>query len=651
MLSFIKNIFTKAEDSSSVNEFAEDKLITHLLSFINRTDLIAEQLRKYEQAKTLVDRDREIAYLQIFFSLENFILNNKPLVVKRAFTKESLRNDIVENIHLSRLKESFRLIFVSPSEQSLLLGEIGIKSLADYIQKHLSVTRLKYVVATAVSGTILRSLVVNETSLDFSGLDKVSKNFTESNIVHAFRAFFGALLEEISSSLGEKNANLVIRSVYDFTEASFEPQIVSKFLELVPDGYLDNEKLAHLSRQELESKAATALASEKLRRELAEKLLQDSRRLEQSLREERDRVHTIISSMGEGLFVVDQSMNILLVNPAARAMLEVSTDNPIGQDVSNMVSLMKGDEELDTETGLLSEALKSGQVVATTPEDNYYFRSKSGKKFPVNLTITPLLGQRINGLVIVFHDVTAEKKLSEAREYFISIASHQLRTPLTPIRWFSQMLLEGLSGPLTEEQRNIADYIYQSCDRLINLLNILLQISRVETGRLRVAPVELDLVQLTNKVVAASKPLTDAKHIRVVVHPSPLPKILLDETIMFQVIQNLLSNAVRYSPQKSQVDINIVQNGKNIEYSIEDRGVGIPKDQQSKIFDKFFRARNALKMVPEGSGLGLSLVKALVEGWGGKIKFSSVENKGTTFTVTMPLLGMSSREGEVTLAV
>jgi len=125
----------------------------------------------------------------------------------------------------------------------------------------------------------------------------------------------------------------------------------------------------------------------------------------------------------------------------------------------------------------------------------------------------------------------------------------------------------------------------------------------------------------------------------------------MDQDMLWQVVQNLLSNANRYAPSESTIFVEIVEKGEEIEYAVRDTGIGIPKDQQSRLFEKFFRADNAVSAVPEGSGLGLSLVKILVEGWGGRIWFESEQNKGTTFHFTVPIHGMKAKEGEVKLTV
>ncbi|HEV8601468.1 MAG TPA: HAMP domain-containing sensor histidine kinase [Patescibacteria group bacterium] len=245
------------------------------------------------------------------------------------------------------------------------------------------------------------------------------------------------------------------------------------------------------------------------------------------------------------------------------------------------------------------------------------------------------------------------KKLNDAKTGFISVASHQLRTPLTSMRWFSEMLLAGDAGEINEQQQAFVQRIYEGTSRMVDLVNLLLQIARVEAGRVRIVPKPLDLRTTTEEVVQTLKTLIDAKSQKVEfkVNPEPFPPIPLDKEVVWQVIQNLMTNANRYSPKDSTILVTIIQKGKEVEYSVKDQGIGIPEDQRNRIFEKFFRAENALRSVPEGSGLGLNLVKLLVEGWNGKVWFETETGKGTTFFFTIPMEGMKAKAGDVGIEV
>lgn len=383
-------------------------------------------------------------------------------------------------------------------------------------------------------------------------------------------------------------------------------------------------------------------------------VLEDSKALEAVLKEERDRSQAIIFSIAEGLFVVDKNFKIILTNPAAEDFFEVSFNEVVGKDVREVFKIFKEQGEvLGDKENPLAKAISSGASVIIKLEDNLYFRTKIGKSFPVIMSVAPFRGDGIVGAVVVFINATEEKKLSDAKTGFISVASHQLRTPLTSIRWFSEMLIGGDAGPINEKQKIFMDYIYKGTERMISLVNLLLQIARVEMGRLKIKVTRVDLKAFTIKVILALKPIFDEKSQKVEIKSEPdlLPLILLDEDVIYQVVQNLLSNANRYSPAKSTIYVSIVAKDGFIEYSVKDHGIGIPKAQQGKIFEKFFRANNALKAVPEGTGLGLSLVKFLVEELRGKIWFESEEGKGSIFYFTIPIQGMKSKAGEVKLTV
>jgi signal transduction histidine kinase len=163
----------------------------------------------------------------------------------------------------------------------------------------------------------------------------------------------------------------------------------------------------------------------------------------------------------------------------------------------------------------------------------------------------------------------------------------------------------------------------------------------------------MSLKDITEEAVGSIKPLLKAKiqEVKIMCDPDPFPSILLDKDIIWQVIINLLSNANRYGSIKSTIEVSITKKGKSAQYAIKNQGIGIPDNRKEKIFEKFFRAENAIKLVPEGSGLGLNLVKTIVLGWGGETWFDSEENRGATFYFTIPLSGMKAHKGEVKINI
>jgi PAS domain S-box-containing protein len=386
-------------------------------------------------------------------------------------------------------------------------------------------------------------------------------------------------------------------------------------------------------------------------------LLEDARLLEEQLKQEKDRISAIITCMDEGLIVADTNGIITFINPATERLLEIKKEMAIGKDIEYITPLFVGrdcEKRVPKEDRPLMKTVRKGESMVTTLADDYYFLSKSGKKIAVIVASSPLLkDDKIVGGLVTFRDVNIEKRLDEAKNGFISIASHQMRTPLTSMRWFSEMLMAGDAGAINKEQNKFIETIHDGIERLIALLNLLLQIARVEAGRLKIEPTPIIFKNVIDGVAVALGPSIRAKllKIKIVLKPDDFPQIPMDQEVIWQVFLNLISNACRYTSDKSAITITGEKKEDFVEFSVADKGIGIPKEAQDRIFNKFFRAENAMKLVPEGSGLGLSLVKSLVEGWGGKIWFKSAKGEGTTMYFTIPLAGMKMKEGDVSLRV
>lgn len=272
-----------------------------------------------------------------------------------------------------------------------------------------------------------------------------------------------------------------------------------------------------------------------------------------------------------------------------------------------------------------------------------------GQMYISEINIIPILGnnKKILYFVGIERDITHEKQVDRAKTEFVSLASHQLRTPLTAVNWYTEMLLNKKSGELNSVQEKYAKTIYDSNLRMTNLVNSLLNVSRIEMGTLMVEPEPIDIRQIADAVIIDLKYNIELKQVKLLKHyDKNLPrKIVADPQIVRIVLQNLLSNAVKYSYDEGVVELFIGVKEENVLIKVTDNGFGITKNQQNQIFTKLFRADNVKQKDTDGTGLGLYVVKSVLDEIGGRIWFESTENKGSTFYATFSKKGMKPIKG------
>lgn len=230
------------------------------------------------------------------------------------------------------------------------------------------------------------------------------------------------------------------------------------------------------------------------------------------------------------------------------------------------------------------------------------------------------------------------RDLDRAKSEFVSIVAHQLRTPLSAVKWVVKMLVDGDAGALNAEQQSLLTKGYQSNERMIRLVNDLLDVVRIESGQqpYRFAPVQLaDLVQ---DVVADFIGPLQKKRLQLTLDPPTpvLPRVTADAEKIRLAVQNLMENAVNYTPEGGRITVHFRDLGHHVELAFNDTGIGIPAHQQRQVFTKFFRGDNAVKMETDGSGLGLFITKSIIEKHRGRIWCESQERAGTTFHFTLP---------------
>lgn len=363
----------------------------------------------------------------------------------------------------------------------------------------------------------------------------------------------------------------------------------------------------------------------------------------------------MLESIGDGLIGVDDNRRVTIINKAAMTMLGWKSDELIGRVISDM--------PLEDEAGNLIPPSKRPTAIALatgkTKKANYFFVRKDKTRFPLAISASPILiDRKIKGAIVVFYDITKEQEVDRAKTEFVSLASHQLRSPITTIKWYAEMLLSGDVGTLSEQQKSLFAEIYHGSNRMADLVDALLNVSRLELGTFVVELEPTNIAELALGVIKEQKVAIDTKKISFkTTIAKNLPIVQADTRLLRMVISNILSNAVKYTPQKGSVHCAIwtVKKGEMVDgrevdvdsfaIGIVDTGYGIPQKQQDKIFSKLFRADNIRNLDTDGTGLGLYIVKAIVDHSGGQVWFESEENRGSSFYVTLPLAGMQKNEG------
>jgi PAS domain S-box-containing protein len=348
------------------------------------------------------------------------------------------------------------------------------------------------------------------------------------------------------------------------------------------------------------------------------------------------------------MVAVDVTGKVIKINEQAEKLLGWKMEELFDNNWFEIVTMLDSKSQAVTqEQRPVHMALSGGKRIV---EGSYMFVRSDKSTFPAYMTASPIILEgETTGAILVFRDITREHEVDKAKSEFVSLASHQLRTPLSAINWYTEMLLAGDAGEINKEQRSFLNEVYRGNQRMVELVNSLLNVSRIDLGTFGIEPEPTQVTEIADSVLSDLKSQTTAKHLRVEVeYDKDIPMMNLDPKLMRMILQNLLSNAVKYTPEKGAVGLCISLEShphKHLLIVVTDTGYGIPIDQSDKIFTKLFRADNVMENDTEGTGLGLYLVKSILESTGGSVSFKSREDKGTQFFVTLPMSGMKSRSG------
>ncbi|HEY6736477.1 MAG TPA: ATP-binding protein [Candidatus Saccharimonadia bacterium] len=350
----------------------------------------------------------------------------------------------------------------------------------------------------------------------------------------------------------------------------------------------------------------------------------------------RERWEAVFRFTEEGIIIFDQKGTIVGFNPASTQITGYHAGDAIGKPFAKIIKTVGPDA---ANAGLLplEQVLRTGTTITKSEQ---LIENRTGSRIWTEISYSPIFddaGHVTSGIAIV-RNTTKDREVEEIKSDFISIVSHELRTPLTAIKGFLSMTLKQDFGELSAKQYHYLSRVYQSNQRMIDLVEDLMDATYIESGKinLTIAPVAMDAVM--SEVVAELAAKGAANQVMINVHRRQrLPLVLADETRLHQIILNLIDNAIKYSMAASEVDVHFKIQGDNLLTTISDHGVGINKSQLDRLFTKFGRIYNPLSVQAGGTGLGLYIVKNLVESHGGRIWATSVEGKGSKFHFTIPI--------------
>jgi len=348
---------------------------------------------------------------------------------------------------------------------------------------------------------------------------------------------------------------------------------------------------------------------------------------------EKKRLKTVLNCMTSGVMMTNQNQEVVLHNLALMRLMEIreqiQTPLPVDRiihDESLLNTLRKiqsgacaMDESMSQEIRTGTRVMRAVSAPALGPDRNVFWK--------------------IVGAVTVFEDITAFKQLDQMKSDFLNMVAHELRSPLVSVRQLLHVLLEGLAGPLQEKQADFVDRGTKKIDALLELINDLLNVARIEAGGYVRDRVPTDIGRIIQETVSLMEPRAREQGITLTVSCVNMKPVSADPKGMEEILSNLITNAINYSPEGGRVSITARGRESQMEIEVSDTGVGIPPEELPKIFDKFYRVKHPKTRHVTGTGLGLAIVKNVVDAHHGTIEVQSVAAKGTVFKILIPASG------------
>ena len=409
-------------------------------------------------------------------------------------------------------------------------------------------------------------------------------------------------------------------------------------LEMVRSGAQDFLIKGVSTRQELVRCVAYAIERHLLKGELAKTI--------SALHHKSAILQSVIDHMGDGVLVTDQTGAVKILNPAAAELLDSSLklhtfpDAEASDEMEAEASFDEAFAKKAVDAVLKGKEMNEEEFFITTPQH------PEGRY--ISVTARPVNDQEnaLHGCVAVLHDITKRRKLEELKDEFVSMVSHELRTPLTSINGSLGLLLADVTGTLSAEAKSFIDIAFRNSDRLVRLIGDLLDIQKLESGKMKIEMNPLNISKLIEQAVDANQGYAEKHGVSILISNNPGEAVFVqgDEDRLLQVMANLLSNAIKFSPEGGIVTVEVVCEDENVIISVKDQGEGIPEAFQKEIFKKFAQAGGEANRKKTGTGLGLNISQSIISLHNGQIWFETTPGKGTAFMFRVPFTKVGLQE-------
>lgn len=353
------------------------------------------------------------------------------------------------------------------------------------------------------------------------------------------------------------------------------------------------------------------------------KIKKDLESMDNKLKIEKDKLDYILDSMSEGFILVDKNKNVFAINKTAKKILNSSKNN-LGENMLYYTQNIKFIENID-------------KVLNTSQKKIFDFKTEDRKIYSIHITKIKkgIIEKGKSGAIILMIDVTAEKMAEKLKQEFFSNVSHELKTPITSIQGYTELLYNDFANS-KQQEKEFLKTIQKEINNVTNLINNILTISKLENKEIEIDKSEINIKTVVDEIISSTKPLCIERNIKVSNNCENVI-MFVDYKKIHQLLNNLIVNAIKYNKDNGFVNINCFEDDKYINLTVKDSGIGIPVEDRNRIFERFYRVEKGRSKETGGTGLGLSIVKHIVKYYNGKIKVKSKEGFGSEFIIKIPI--------------